>query len=367
MHSHCRNFSLAAPFYRCTVGANILLVAIALNPAAIFQVTQHGNFDVLMALWIVLGIDSLVQFHREHRKNDWLLACLWLGLGVLTKTIPLILAPLLAIDAKKLSARDLIAGIFLFLAPATIGVGVLFAISPQYTINSIFSYQSIGGSYGITGILSMFRADELISLHKIIFKLAACGAIFLLSAFLYRSGLRSERKIVLLGAVILLAVPTLGPGYAAQYVYWTLPLFAVAWAAFEVYRWRRLLIFSLIILAATDLFEYLFFQPNGALARHLFPQSQFVQNTMIIWNDPVGQTQVRLPLFCASGDFNCGRSAACEKKNYLDENQRSINLVEFAGDVFDVLDFFLIERRAIPPENIVKPQIRLGQFARFFF
>src|ERR1700744_2384429 len=74
----------------------LLILGIALNPAAIFMICQHGNFDVFVALWLLIFMLALVRYRRSDDPGDWLCACLFLGLAILTKTVPLILIPMLA-------------------------------------------------------------------------------------------------------------------------------------------------------------------------------------------------------------------------------------------------------------------------------
>lgn len=69
-----------------------LLVGIALNPVAIILVCQHGNGDVNVGLLVTLAVAALVAHRRTRDVVFWLGGCLLLGLGVLAKTAPLVLA-----------------------------------------------------------------------------------------------------------------------------------------------------------------------------------------------------------------------------------------------------------------------------------
>src|SRR5258706_7953258 len=62
----------------------IVLIGLALNPIAILLVCQHCNFDVLVALWLMLFMCSLLTYNRTKDGGYWLGACLFLGLGILT-------------------------------------------------------------------------------------------------------------------------------------------------------------------------------------------------------------------------------------------------------------------------------------------
>jgi len=103
-----------------------LLVGLALNPTSILLAAQHGNFDAVVALWVLFFIGSMWAYLRTGSNQHWYCACLLLGMGVLTKTIPLLLAPLLFAGHRRLSKRSLIGGSALFLAPLIIGMVPLF-------------------------------------------------------------------------------------------------------------------------------------------------------------------------------------------------------------------------------------------------
>ena len=80
-----------------------LVVGIALNPVAIILVCQHGNSDVQVGLLVTLAVAALAAHRRSRDVAAWLGGCLLLGLGVLAKTVPLVLAPLLAPGARSAS------------------------------------------------------------------------------------------------------------------------------------------------------------------------------------------------------------------------------------------------------------------------
>ena len=82
----------------------IIIIGIALNPIAILLVCQHCNFDIIVALWLLLFMNTLLRYNRANSLGDWLSACLFLGLGILTKTVPLILFPMLAGGFRQATA-----------------------------------------------------------------------------------------------------------------------------------------------------------------------------------------------------------------------------------------------------------------------
>src|SRR5262249_51075158 len=94
-----------------------LLFGIALDPVAIILVCQHGNSDVQVGLLVTLAVAALGAYRRSHDVAAWLCGCLLLGLGVLAKTVPLVLAPLLAPGARRASGAGRALGAALFLGP----------------------------------------------------------------------------------------------------------------------------------------------------------------------------------------------------------------------------------------------------------
>jgi hypothetical protein len=125
-------------------------------------------------------------------------------------------------------------------------------------------------------------------------------AFLLLLAFLswtvYRRGL-STQKLVLLAAWLLIFIPTFGPGYSPQYVYWFLPLLVLVYS-FAASSVRRVLIALYLIAAATYILEYGFGLGHGAFIYHLFPSDYYLRVNRVL-ESPSNQTFIRLPLFTA--------------------------------------------------------------------
>ena len=205
-----------------------LLFGLALNPVALLLTCPHGNFDSMVAMWVVAPLIALVGYQRTRDPMDWLLACFFLGLGVLTKTVPFALAPLLVPGAREMTAKSRLLGVSLFAGPSVLGLGVLFALSPGTIIDRVFLYSPVPGRFGFTGIASLLDATALIpSIGRIssllILALVAWGSV---RAWSWRVG--HESQFVLLAGLILLAIPTLGPGFGPQYAFWFLAPLAVA-------------------------------------------------------------------------------------------------------------------------------------------
>ena len=135
----------------CRRRRTLVLLGIALNPVCVILVCQHGNFDVLVGLLVLLSVGSLVRFQRFRVSDDWLLACLWLGLGIALKSVPVLLLPLLLSGSRPLSRRVRCVGAVLALGPTIYGLGVLHVFRAANVRMQILGYRSVSGWFGVTG------------------------------------------------------------------------------------------------------------------------------------------------------------------------------------------------------------------------
>lgn len=276
----------------------ILLIGISLNPIAILLICQHGSFDVLVGLWVVLFLTRLVIFYRDGDAMDWLAACLFLGLAVLTKTVPLVLAPLLVQSAHRLGRKALWLGALLVLGPAVLAVSVIFVLAPRDVTHNVIAYRSIGGYFGISGLAAVLGVSKAGELWASAFPWGLLGTLMWIGRRLWQRADLPGKDLVLLAATLLLAVPTLGPGYAPQYIYWSLPLL-VASVVCYVGAWRKLIVGVYAIAALTYVVEYALFSSHGMFLVRLLPGDARVVRWAEEWSTPHGQTLVRLPLFLA--------------------------------------------------------------------
>jgi hypothetical protein len=237
-----RQFPAASPGRR-------VLLALALNPACILLVCQHANADVFIALWVLLAIGALLAWMRDHRPRDWLLACLFLGLGIFTKTVPLILSPLLLAGIRRLDARARILGALLFIGPVTLGMAYVALVSSTGVAN-ILHYRSMHGWFGVTGLCSVFGARAFDSFYRSAFIWLVLLVLASASRYVLRVGELEGRALVLLAALLLMFIPALGPGFGTQYVTWSLPLLVLIQGAFGP-RFRALVIAFQVVVVLT--------------------------------------------------------------------------------------------------------------------
>ncbi len=274
-----------------------LILIYILCPIPLILVTVHCNFDVLVGLFVFLGLSSLASYQELAKPSDWLRGCAYLGLGILTKTIPLILAPLLLCNIKKLKLKILIFGVALLLFPTLLSISYLYYLSPQTTIDHVIAYRSYPGFYGVTGLLYLFGEKEFVLVYQKIFfvflLLVSIGASF----YFIRVRTIALPRIFLFSAIILLMIPNLGSGYGPQYAFWSLPLIAVIMAFAS--RDLRLVIYCwLVVISITYLVEYSISDTHGSLLGYFTNWN--ITEISQKWSSRTGQTLLRLPQFGAS-------------------------------------------------------------------
>ena len=279
----------------------LLLLGIALNPTTIFLTCQQGNFDVLVALWVLLFVTQLIQYYRSRNELDWLAACLFLGLGILTKTVPLVLCPILAGGWRQVTAKVKWLGAVFVLGPVALGMSVIYVLAPGDVTAKVLEYRSALGWFGISGLLHLGGADNLMPLSKMLFYvLLAAGGM--LTAYVFWKRVRMEpRTIILCAAMFLAAIPGIGPGYSPQYLFWFLPLLIASFALYQG-LWRWVVTAFGIVAAATCIVEYGVLPSHGMYVYFIIKQHQMHlplewAERMDWWASQNGEVVMRLPLF----------------------------------------------------------------------
>jgi len=269
----------------------IVIAGLSLNPIAVLLTCQHGNFDALVGLLVLLFNLALLAHARNDEAGDWLWACLFLGLGALTKTVTLALVPLLLTGARRMPWRHRLLGFVLCIGPAALGMSVLYVLGPREVTEHVLSYRSYGGWFGFTGLLGA-ASPLYVRLSPVL----VLAALVLAGRFVWRTPRLEPRQQVLLCALCLLVLPALGPGYAPQYIDWFLPLLVCSYAVEDGSSWRRLLLACYAVAAATYLFEYAFFESHGSFLVRLHPTRELLDFSLR-WSAELPQALVRLPLF----------------------------------------------------------------------
>jgi hypothetical protein len=331
-----------------------LLVGIALNPVAIILVCQHGNGDVQIGLLVTLTVAALAAHRRTRDVVAWLGACLFLGLGVLAKTVPLVLAPLLAPGAHRSSRGARVLGATLFLGPAALGTAVILVLAPSEVWDNVLTYHSTRGFFGLAGMVRDFadvdvrfagvtlaavavlaglaiaararrpsRVGEAVLLAEIAlsvcvlwlveaadrfslldarayysaaFTLALAAAVAGAFFLLWRREPLPGPRLFLAAAVGLMVVVAFGPGYGPQYAYWFLPALVATYVLLDDW-WRRLLQIAWVVAALTYVVEYAVVDYLGAWAVHVFGSDAWIADTGEYLSTPHHLIVFRLPLY----------------------------------------------------------------------
>jgi hypothetical protein len=290
-----------------------LIIGMAIDPICLVQVCQHGNFDVLVGFWILLAVYMLLRFQEHHESRFWLFACFALGMGAVTKTVPLCLAPLLLISVRRLKLAELMLGAAFLFGPITLGLSVLYVLTPEDIVTKVIGYRSSQGYFGFSGLFHIFGAEHWQRIWSQVFEVVYGTGWLALSVWLQSRETLGGRQIVSLAAGLLLAIAALGPGYGLQYIYWFLPLLVFQYELVE--RKTRYFLLALYAVAAiTYVIEYaLNYDAYGAFLLDLTRNE-----TLLKWSATIstqtGEALLCLPLwlFYCWAVFVCGAETGRE-------------------------------------------------------
>ncbi len=275
----------------------MLLFGFALNPIAILLTIQHGNFDIVVAVWVMLAVLALQTFQRSREPGDWLLACLFLGMGVLTKTVPLVLAPLLIPGARAMNWRERFLGGVLFLGPTALGIGVVYALEPGPIIDRVIFYTSFAGRFGFSGLAKVFGMTGVFAFLRPAISLAFLSLLVwgCVKAWSWTRVL--DRQITLLAGLILFALPAIGPGFAPQYASWFMPLLAVSYVSGSR-RWKGSLIITFVVSSLTYLVYYAFARDLGGFLVYMWDSPTAIELGKLITEEEP-RVWLTLPMFAS--------------------------------------------------------------------
>jgi len=250
----------------------LVLFGIILNPVCIVLVCQHGNFDVLVGLVVLIFVAFLLRYERRRLPEDWLLACLSLGAAIALKNVPAVLLPLLLAGGRELSARLRVLGAALSLGPAAYALSILQVLHAG-DVKRILGYRSIPGWFGATGWLHQLGHDHWMGAYRAAFTPVLSIVCIAVAVAAYNNRLATPRRLVASAAFLLCFVVGLGPGYGSQYFYWFWPLLLVSFPLGTVVLRRILLCFG-VIAATTYATEYALSPFLGAFLSMRFPATR---------------------------------------------------------------------------------------------
>ncbi len=288
-------WQLLRKFFGVTGSLKTLLVAFAFNPILILLTCQHGNIDIIVAFWILLFAWFLLHYLATRSVVSWLAACFFLGIGILTKTIPVILLPLLFVGVKQRERSVTLFGLVLLFSPVALGMSIIYVLDPANVGGHVLGYRSLGGWYGITGFLGRLNAFHLIELYSKISPFMMLGLIGFFSWYCGKRDSLTPQDVVRIALSLLVFIPTFGPGYSPPYILWFLPLLVIYYFLSSA-GIRKFLMVGYVITAATYIVEYAFFNSHGAFLSKINPSPQ-----MIALCDELGarptQVLIRIPMF----------------------------------------------------------------------
>ncbi len=203
----------------------------------------------------LLAIAYLVRYIASGDLIDWLVACLFLGLGILTKTVPLALVPLLAGGFRKAAALGKLLGAVLVLGPSALGLSVIYVLSPAEVMNHVIGYRNYGFPAGFEGLFYLMDCGEFFKCTRLAFYILGAGIMALTWHHGWTRHSLGNRELVLYTALMFMLIAGEGTGFGAQYFYWFLPFLVIAYAGYPG-PWRKLLIGFGIISAITYIINY---------------------------------------------------------------------------------------------------------------
>lgn len=272
----------------------ILLFGMALNPVCILVICQHGNFDVIATTFVMAGLIALIAHGQSRDTADWLLACMFFGLAVLTKTFPVALTALLVPGARAESWKARSLGAMCLLGPTALGIGVLYVLTPDAIARNVLHYRSRPGTFGLSGLAEWFDVqfvEQVVRLSgSMLAPLIAAGVV---AAWWWVKP--DPKRVILAAALILLAIPTLGPGFGPQYAAWFVaPLVAVYPAVSG--RMRLALQVAWAVSALTYFILYGYASDLGQFMTFLSGSPREIAFSRFA-TEFAGQTLISLPMF----------------------------------------------------------------------
>jgi hypothetical protein len=245
----------------------LALLGLALNPISILLTCQHGNFDVLMMLWVLAALHALARFGSRGEEQDWLFGCLFVGLGVLTKTVPFVLAPLLFAGTARLPRRTKVLGAALAAGPAALGTATILALASDEVIHKVLLYRSGAvGFWGITGILQASGLESWSESYPHVYTLAQLLVLGAVSWKLRKRDMLSPHDLATTAALLFLGGVTFGPAIGTQYAAWMIPLLVISFAGGTVF-WHRTLRALYAVAALSYVAAYAIFAHLGSWLR----------------------------------------------------------------------------------------------------
>jgi hypothetical protein len=174
-------------------------------------------------------------------------------------------------------------------------MSILITLEHAGVMKNIVGYRSLAGWYGITGIFNLLDVYDAITLYQKISPLLFIATIGFAAWKCYNTRSLTPPQVILAMLLLLMFIPTFGPGYSPPYILWFLPLIIMLYA-FATRGLKRLLVISWIIAMLTYITEYAFFRSHGAFLTTMFPTESIMDLSNTLSGSRM-QVIIRLPLF----------------------------------------------------------------------
>jgi hypothetical protein len=186
-----------------------------LNPIAISNCAMHGQFDALPVLFTLLAVMAATR-----AKGDLsIAAALWLSLGIMAKTWPIIFVPLFFSRIRSPIGR--LVFVLLALAPTAISLAILYRQAPEPIVKYVLTYRGNAAIYGFTlprYFLSRKAGFALASFERMVLyavwvatwvvlwrrgSLITGVCLLLLDFFVFTSGLGAQYFVWIVGPAVM--------------------------------------------------------------------------------------------------------------------------------------------------------------------
>ncbi len=225
--------------------ATFLALLYALNPIPLYVAAYHGQFDALPLLCALLAW-YWYRFHGAAAGGQ-LATGLFLGLGILDKTWPVIFLPLFLLRLHGVAAKARLAASAAL--PVVAGLAVYLAFWPGTlwgVLGTVLGYHAVAGWWGYTAVLNLLKAAawqsgfawlrplEPAALFALAERSGAYATLAALGIFYLTLGHRRDVLDGMLTVILLLFTVT--AGFGVQYLGWIVPLALLA-RQFRPLRW----------------------------------------------------------------------------------------------------------------------------------
>lgn len=271
------------------------LLLLILNPVVILLIYIHGSFDPLVACLMIGTVCTLIWSWKNRDSIVWLYGSLLLGLGILFKTIPIVLTPLILQSRQWINWRTLALGLIIASLPCIVGLSTIYVLSRDAVLKKVINYESVPGYFGITGLFRLGEWD--LSLDAIYVKFFTFSLITIIILYSILKGCDSKNMAQLLvkyPLFVLLFIVTFGPGFGTQYLLWVIPFCVLRLSITDEWYSFSNWIYGIFLFIAIPTYIYSYLSSPG-LSGSLVSE---VSNSLIDFRDLQKQATIeRLPLF----------------------------------------------------------------------